>query len=102
MECEADYYLDDSTKQCIKNPKPLISNCKIYKDEVNCEECENKYKKVDNKCVEIETIENCLEYDGSVNYDSCKKCENNYYLNDNLCLERTKKSISKCEIFKVD
>lgn len=104
IDCETDYFLDSSTKKCIKNPTG-IKNCKRYKNKEECDICVDKFYLSSNECKEVPAdnlIQFCAVYASGT---ACKTCNDGYLpttnntkceqIKETSCL--TWKDIENCE-----
>ncbi len=59
--CEFGHYLNESEK-CIRNSFEIIDNCEKYSNGTTCEICKAEYYLLNNKCVAVDKIDNCVKY----------------------------------------
>lgn len=114
-ECQVNYALSQNKIDCIKCDENKIApfgkcvdkieNCKVYKDDKNCEKCEDNYyvdggickscpnNQISKGKVCFEKVINCYIYD---EYGVCLKCEY-YYQNNGYKLNSQENKCYECE-----
>lgn len=98
VKCNADYYLDASTKKCVAiQSSRLVTNCLVYGVDQACTLCIKNYYVKDNSCVPVTFfIEYCDFYSAN---GFCSQCASGYFFNANRDKCISKATISNCDAY---
>ena len=100
VECDTEYYIDETSNTCVIRTHAPIENCQEYsKDEDSCASCGSGFKvSTDGRTCETH-IDNCASTTMQNSELTCLECEPGYILSSNTCALGT---IDHCQIYTED
>jgi hypothetical protein len=85
--CAPGYFLNGNF--CQINPYSIIKFCSTYNSLTTCSGCtQGYYLSTATLCLPVNTLNNCMTYDGTSSTSTCLACVTGYYVNNNVCTVR--------------